>query len=339
MPPPPLSRTTKVHGSSGRFTKPDTSCRNARSPNSANVRRPRRESERGGDHAIDPVGPMIEQDRGRRPQSGREPLQVTHGHRGRRHDARPDTGGMAGEDAGHHRLGQLGTERVVDGGFGGGLHRLPPWEPLRIADGGATPDRLEPGVSIDPVEFGHHVRGIDPLPPRVDRHHLGPLFRRALDVPGQRLGEPGRAEEHHEPRLRAARSARWRRLPRPSPPPATGAGIARTGQPKRRPASTRPRGAGVAPPPAMMTPRPTGEVESEPTGGCGRADQGRARAGRQHTGLTDQRIPEGQIEMDGPRAPRDLPLPRRRRARPAVARKTPVRPRALPVHSPTGWTW
>ena len=293
------------------------------------------------DDTIDPVRSAIGQTGGGVGERRREPLEITHGHGGRRHDARVDRGGMTGEQAGHQRLGELVPERAVDGCLGGGLHGPPPREPLRVTRSSASrPGRVEPGVSVHTMEFAHHMSGIDPLPPGVDRHHASALGRRPSDVLGQR---PWRATAHPTaPRSRRteARSGRSHRRRRSSPPdPAARARIGQDRPTQPLAQLEEPGGVPVAPPPAMMTPaaRPKGPTARRRAAGRSRAS-GPVPAGSA-PGSADERIPKGQVEVDRDPGQAVRPTPRPRPARPAVATRPAGRLRAHQVRRPIGSPW
>ena len=115
MPPPPLSTTTNVQGTSGTLTSPETSCRNARSPSRASVRGAVPEA--ATPSAVEttpsiPLAPRLASTTGGAGSGRGVPLEVADGHGGRDDHRGADHGGMAVHGPGHLRLVQLGAEHL-----------------------------------------------------------------------------------------------------------------------------------------------------------------------------------------------------------------------------------
>ena len=331
IPPPPLSRTTRVQRSgravAQRGTSAETSCRKARSPDER--RRPGRAPPAATPSAVeitavDPVRAPVGQDPRR---VGRGRPRTTRG-RGPASRRRRTTGSCeptsAEEAAGDRRLGQRARRAAsasvssassiarwaacLGGAPSVAASRRRPAAPPRPSAA------AEPGVRVDPVRTSAPPGRGRTSAPRLDRHHRGPRAgRRRRRTRPATFDAHGRAEERRPPRgARAARtsgSAQDGVGRRRRPPGARGRqpdrGSASTGQPRpvgqaedelRRPARRRRRRARPAARPAIDA----GDVDGPVAAGDRRRGQGRpsARPGGQRAGRADQRLVEGQVEVD-----------------------------------------
>ena len=198
MPPPPLSTTTNVN-SSGRLTSPDT-CAVRRSPGTRACARsagPRRHRARWTrrhrcrwrlDWRVHAAAPAVPARTTRGPESAWTPRP-----RGWRRP-RPHSGA-----ASEPRLARSGRSRAA---CRAPAARAPPW----TARSRATPDRpaaalgrsRQPHVCGCMDELRRQPLRIGPSPPRVDDDDPGSGRCRLCHVCAERLGEPGRTEQHDD---------------------------------------------------------------------------------------------------------------------------------------------